>query len=85
MSLNLNNREVTHATLHGPIHIVGAGQFGPVLTKDQSKAQTMDLVMHIQDGFLIAKVKGIEVIIPLTSVSHMRLAPEPKATLPAKK
>lgn len=69
------NREVLAATLHGPIHIPGVGQFGPVVTKDPTKAQTKDLKMHLEGNFLIMVVKGQEVILPLSSVSHMRLGP----------
>lgn len=72
-----NKREVTYATLHGPCHLPGVGQFGPVLVKDLTKMR--DIRMFLSDGFLQVLIKGAEILLPLSSVSHMQLAKEAPA------
>lgn len=70
--MNLNERIVTYACLHGPIFIPGLGQFGPTMTAD-NVGKTKDLRMILVDGFLLCDIKGIDVAVPLAYVSHVKL------------
>lgn len=63
-------RSIQYAMLHAPLFVPGLGQFGPTLdTKDQTKNKVSS--MTLKGTFLSVMSKGVEVLLPLTSVSHM--------------
>jgi hypothetical protein len=67
------NRVVTYAKLHGPIHVPSIGNIKETLTPDAT-GTTKDLKMVATDLGILATIKGVEVFIPYTMVTHMVLA-----------
>lgn len=80
-------RKLQFATLHYPIHIPLFGSLGPTLSKEASAADK-SCNMRIEGGFVSLEVsrEGIKynALVPLSSFTHMILAPEEKTAPKAK-
>jgi hypothetical protein len=74
---NFNGRKVDYATLHETIHTPATGELKRSLS---SKASGVDkpVQMRYIDGFLEVVAKGTTVLIPVTGVKNLVLAPEVK-------
>jgi hypothetical protein len=73
MNQNQEGVRVNYACLHAPIFIPGAGQYGPTLTADAT-GKTKDLKMVLYDTVLSVETKGVNVLVPLSMVTHVVLA-----------
>lgn len=81
------SRQVSHATLHQPAHIPGAGTLGATFPPSAKVLQ--DLKMHVDElGLHISftyQAQHLEALVPLANVVIMRLVPEAKPALKAVK
>lgn len=70
--------EVSYAVLHNGIFVpdeVGKGvNLKPTLVANSAEGKSLNLKMSLKDGYLLINVRGNEVLLPLTSVSHFVLA-----------
>lgn len=68
-------KEVTYACLHAPIFIPGAGEYGRTLTNGLT-GKARDLKMELTENGLFLKIstKGVQVLVPMTMVTHLVVA-----------
>lgn len=62
---------ISFAVLHGTLFVPGVGQFGPTLTTEAAADKAKGVKMVLEGSFLKAQIKGTDILIPLTNISHM--------------
>lgn len=70
---SVQGREVTYAKTYNDVFVPGLGPVGPTLTADLT-GKTKDLKMWVHEQFLFITIKGFDILVPLTNVSHMKLS-----------
>ena len=74
----LNNRNVSAATLHTSIHFPTIGQLANTIVVSNNAGPKTISKMTILDGNLLLQLPNNEVAIPLANVTSMLLVPEGK-------